>query len=720
MSAIDQIYEKLTEVFGGNDRMQFFTLMMPGMVLEPETYAYDVAGDKPVRVAEAESRLVNQLYDVSQITIGSNGRHLASQYLQALGKLVPRFEPRMARVKTALRAYLAEPCTAVLDDGRAFSGSRQELYFTLYDAWARRKQAWEQKQADEREGLEKRFPGDPAAALTAYDEWFETVADAELMLVDAAAARVVGVLSPADMDAILGVLEAGTGGEIEEARRMVSDVRLRSRTGGYVYPVELRPANWFDALLSDADPDDLLDAPEYLATKLSARRDALRATISQVQSLLAGATGDVTALSQKLSDAQAAYGSAQTGLLTTYTENLASAASIYIAKKQKKGDAPDPTKADLDGLAGKVDGANPPAKAASFDEKDVQLIAKGQETLISSQSAYVDAAQQLVAAAQKLASAQATTYGGLQPYLARLQQQAADLDTLWDQLGISAARSQPAPTPPATMDDKGNAIPAPAPVAKRSAGSDRFLDLTFYFETTDMTDSSSLQTSASQTSWSVSVFLGSASGSSSSSSSNSVHDMLDKGTAIEIGLKAMRVDVDREWFDPGVFALTRDLESVNATPIARAPLSDWSKDLAEQNDAILPCYPVSFLVAKDITLKFKADAQQLHAARSVADSQSAVGGGFLCFSASHSESSHSESQSVSTSSESSVISIHIRSPQVIGWFMEFAPEDHSTAAADDTLSILEYLRQIELAPPTPSPVLPAGKVPVPALVGAPG
>ncbi|HEX8211698.1 MAG TPA: hypothetical protein VF584_16105 [Longimicrobium sp.] len=717
MSAIDQIYDQMDQVFGGNNPMQYFTLMMPGMVLDLETYAYDVAGEKPVRVADAESRLVNQLFDVCQVTGTSNGRQLSSQYLQALGKLVPRFDPALATVKTALRAYLAEPCTSVLEDGTTFTGTRQELYFVLYDAWALRKQAWQQLQDDQRQKFQAQFPKAPAAALSAYDEWFETVADANLMLVDAAEARVAIVLSPADMDAIQGVLEAGTGGEIEEARRNVTDVRLRSTSGGYVYPVDLSPVDWFESLVSDTDPKDLLDAPAYLALKLSARRGALSATISQVLSLLSSATGDVATLAQKLSDAQNAYGSAQNALLGTMTGNLATAADMYLASQQNGGATADPTTTDLDPLAGQVDATSdtPPSTPSTFTQADVDAIKNGQEALLQSQSAYLTAAQNLATSAQNLASAEATTYAGLEPYLARLQQQAQDLDTLWAQIGTSMA------SPPAASAAPASGTPSPAP--QRSAASDRFMDLTFYFSSDDMSDSSSLQSSASQTSWSGGLFFGSAGGSSSSSSSSSMHAMMEANTMIEIGMQVMRVDVDRGWFDPGVFALTGDLESLNSTPIAGAPVTTWGTTPVAPAPAILPCYPVSFLVAKDITLKFQANKSQLNAARQVADSQSAVGGGFLCFSASHSESSHSESQSVTTSSSTSVLTIHIGSPQIIGWVMEFTPQDLSTQPSDG-LSILQYLKNSETPVPAPAPGstsrVPARRVPVPALVGSAG
>jgi hypothetical protein len=126
---------------------------------------------------------------------------------------------------------------------------------------------------------------------------------------------------------------------------------------------------------------------------------------------------------------------------------------------------------------------------------------------------------------------------------------------------------------------------------------------------------------------------------------------------------------------------------------------NWDKSGA-LSTAILPCFPVAFVVTKDVTIKCKATSSSLAAVHSVADSQSASGGGFLCFSCSSSSASHSDSQSLSTKTEGLVVTIQMPGPQILGWFLEMTPEDKShplsaTAQPVPNIDLLKYISQLQ-------------------------
>ena len=91
----------------------------------------------------------------------------------------------------------------------------------------------------------------------------------------------------------------------------------------------------------------------------------------------------------------------------------------------------------------------------------------------------------------------------------------------------------------------------------------------------------------------------------------------------------------------------------------------------------MPAYPVSFIIAKDVTMKIAIDDQHKDVAQSVLQQASSSGGGFLCFSASSSRASGQTSKSFYFKIEENNLVIKIPGPQVIGWFMEFVPEDKS-------------------------------------------
>lgn len=776
-SVIDQIHSKLNELLGGTNPNQMFCMMMPGTSLDQATYAWDTKGAKPATVKLAESELVNQMFDPVKVTASSNGRHLAYQYLQALSVLVPRFDAALADVKGDLRDFLNSQPDYRLADGSRYPGSVRELYFKLLGEWIDKKQAWEKMQDDMRKILEKETP---QVAEDKYLVWYETTAEGRLTELDALMGKLLSFFAPADMDAMLGALAAGPGGAIEEARNTVLDIREPSPHGGFVYPVELRPADWFLDLASDAHPDDLLDAPEYLALKLSARQEALEASIAQVTALIQRKVSDkqLVELASAASDAQREYSSAQTSLVSKYSDNTAIAVKIYLRSKQQDSD---PTK-KAEAINKSADALDK-AKGGSGKNKspitpnDVDDLVKGQNELVAAQQTLTQNALKVASSGLAVVNAGADDFGELQPMLTRLQALLADVQSMESQLDRSLNNPRQLPPPPLSVSDAdkeslekvaleaekvanagGNPeavyqatvepagklarelaalLPVAAdlkdmdstqtaqairakvnelrltPKVEKSPGSDRFMSLTMYMTSDEMDQQSKLSSSYSQTDWNCSLFFGSAGGSSSESKLSSAKDYCESSTAIEIGMKVAKVEIERGWFEPGLFNLSGEMNRLSADKISVGAISpDDRKAFDEAKDSLLPCFPVAFVVAKDVQIRFKASASQLHAVKQVADSKSAIGGGFLCFSASHSEASHDESQSVSSRADGQVVTINIRSPQILGWFLEFTPADKSVLITEgkdeastaefrsvsDYLSILRKPRTVEGAP----------------------
>jgi hypothetical protein len=77
MSAIHEIHKQIDAAIGPGDPSQFFTMLLPGQILDERMFLYDTSGAKPSLVAVQESRLVNQSFNVAQVTGGSNGRQVA-------------------------------------------------------------------------------------------------------------------------------------------------------------------------------------------------------------------------------------------------------------------------------------------------------------------------------------------------------------------------------------------------------------------------------------------------------------------------------------------------------------------------------------------------------------------------------------------------------------------------------------------------------------------
>jgi hypothetical protein len=897
-NAIEQIYDKLAEVFGGTNLNQVFCMMMPGTSLDARQYTYDTTREKPATVQEAESKLTDQLFDIAKVTGSSNGKRLSTQYIQALSVLVPNFNPVVPPLKKTLRDFLNTPVPAgALVDGQPFTGTIQQYYFRLYEGWIQAKEAWEKKVLDKKQEL----ASDPATEKEKYLEWYEQVAEGELAKLDEAMARVLGVLAPSDMNAMLGALASGPGGEIAEAVNATKDIRLASPNGGFFYPVDLLPRDWFLELASDEDPVNLLQDPEFIAASISAKRQALLASISQIQGAISQmpTQGDLKTAADALVTEQKKYVAAQNELLNTYTENTATAVTIYLEKYGEAG-ASDKQKA-LDDEANKVAAAKGVKTAngaqkrggGGFGVDDLGNLVKGQVRLDNAQSALLTSAQALAAAGLTLGAEEAAHFGDLPILLERLQAQLADLKAAKDELARSIAtqRSRPRPevgAPPdvlkkraeeavnnagkasdleaalkvvedacgdeaglkalkqaaqeafdkpkdaliaaitpiaddisrlsalnkavadaeaaadldaafkavenacgldpgltefkdaakkareassATKDTlltairsfqtkngdvaittdiaakvakavadasaardfraalkvvkgacgegptgkllnlKNAANDAPenqskdaliaaitplaeaigAPAAARSAGSQRFMDLQFSFSASDMSRISSTDGSFSKTSWGVNLFFGSASGSSTTGKASSAQHAFDSSTEIKIGLKAAKVDIQRGWFNPGLFMLSGEMSRLSKRPVSygRMPpkttgkpgedeTQDWADDkIKHLNDALLPAFPVAFLVVKDVNITFQASESSFGAVKTLVDSRSAAGGGFLCFSASSSSASRSVRSGIQSRSHGRVIHIAMPGPQILGWFLETTPKDES-------------------------------------------
>ena len=720
-NAIEQIYDQIGQVLGGTNPDQLLSMVMPGTTLDAKSYAYDTTQMKPAIVQEAESRLTDQMFDLAKVSGSSNGQRVSSQFLQALSVLTPNFNYMMPVMKDALRDFINAPMPAnTLLDGKPFAGTLQEYYFKLYDNYIAVKQAWETRIVEKKDEL----ASDRASENEKYLEWYEQIAEGELLKIDEALGKVLAVFSPADMDAILGALAAGPGGEIQEASNTVKDIQLASPDGGYFYPVDLTPDDWFLDLPSDLDPANLLQDPAFIADAINTKRQALLASISQVQAMLNDmpTKGDIKAAAEKLQVAQNAYVQAQNNLVSSYADNTVAAVNMYLQMETGGvaggGDTDEEILGDLNTEAKKVDKAKGGDGTKGATKKDgtalvaadVQTLLTGQKTLIGAQSALQTSSQAVADAGMNLASQQASYFGDLPLILARMQAQLADLVNQQNDLGAAMG---PGVTP---LPKLGNAPAKPVPATvNKSETSQRFMDLQMSFSTSDMEASASTDTSFSQTSWSVDLFFGSASGSSSSSSAVTAKNSFDTKTEIQVAFKAAKIDIERDWLDPGIFKLSKDMSRLSTTKVSEGALPtksvkdssgntstviDWP-NVPALNSALFPSFPVAFIVVKDVNITFNATESSLKAVQTVLDSKSAVGGGFLCFSASSSSASHSDHSSTSVKSEGTTIRISMPGPQILAWYLEMTPADQSTVLSSSDagsgtadINILQFVKQL--------------------------
>ncbi|MCF0225716.1 MAG: hypothetical protein HUK20_15730, partial [Fibrobacter sp.] len=288
------IYDKVNDAVGGNNPNQMLTLLLPGISLAQEDYKYDLDKTKPIVVEANESRLVNKLYDPYELCVADNGKTLQNQYKSALNLLSPKLNAKIAKAKNMMRRFLL---TKYPDMDPEKIDTLQEKYFELFQNYLNASEKWAEIQKNKRDELKAFYKLDNpdftpdqnkeayANYNNAYLEWYQIYAEAELNIVNKERARILTVFTPNDMNIIEGILDCGSGAELNEARRTLENTRKLNPDGGYTYPVKLVPSNWFENLDTSIPAIDLLQSPTILKDELALAKTRQITLAAKIQAL---------------------------------------------------------------------------------------------------------------------------------------------------------------------------------------------------------------------------------------------------------------------------------------------------------------------------------------------------------------------------------------------------------------------------------------------------
>lgn len=277
---IEAFYAKVNGLVGGDNPDEHLCLMVPGISLNKEDYAFNKV--KSPTVEANESRLVNKLYDPYNLVNSDNGRTLPNQYLSALNLLTPKLNTVIAKAKNELRKLLMKkyPYTFVYADGTKEYRSNstfQEVYFYLYSEYLDTMQKWAKKQTEQIAKLGR--------GTDEYLEWYQNNAEVELNIINQKRAKLMAMFSPNDMKILEGVLDSGSGAELQEARQLMNNLKKMNPDGSYTYPVTLYPSDWHKYLDTSFTPVDLLQAPEKLADELRVLAFRKNALLGQIEAI---------------------------------------------------------------------------------------------------------------------------------------------------------------------------------------------------------------------------------------------------------------------------------------------------------------------------------------------------------------------------------------------------------------------------------------------------
>ena len=669
---IDLLYNQIESVIGGENPNQFLCLTLPGQALTAKDFAYDYKNkaEKGLMVEANESRLANKLFDPCRVTGGDNGMTLPYQYRSALDTLTPKLNEKIAKAKNQLRELLLTPYPYDFGDENTKSYTLQEVFYRLYDDYVAAERTWSEKQNKKKEALRNIYPDTSEENNIHYNneylQWYETVARGESLALNEKRAKVLSVFSPNDMDILNGVLDSGSGAELEQAREILENIQRLTPDGGIVYPVKFNPTNWFELLNTSFIPSDLLDSPESLAMRLrnlSARRITLSSQISNLTNLIdeEDRSKELEKNKNDAKNARDALNEAQNELISSYGEGVKTVIdTAFTIAPIFSGGVPNSI---ISRLASGLKFDKNDQSVDSLIDKITAILSKNQKL----QNDYITKSQQL--SNVLLEEAINKNLLQLKQLLPPIQEQLERINTEIQEILEKMKVAQ-------TVNSGKETESVQTPIVPEG-----FTQVLIDVAASQIDKESNSHSSASNSPYGASLWFAGYSGKKETNSSTFAELCHSQNTSVRVGMNVAKVGIEREWFNPGIFVLTKDMFNVSTSRVS--PIKDYSEITEERlsdmsRSHILPCYPVAMLVAKDISIQVVTSDQLSNTFSATMEEHVSHGGGFLLFSGAKSSSSSFGSSGIHTSSTDKSFNIKITTPQIIGYYLQATPADKST------------------------------------------
>lgn len=686
------VYDEIAATIGGTNDNQFLSLQIPGTILFADDYRYDVENNapKPPMVEANESRLANKMFDPCRITGGDNGFSLPYQYESALDILSPKLNKNVADFKNKLRQLLLNEYSYDFGDGEETKSSMQEVYFKLYNDYLDSVNAWKDEQKAKQESLSEEFP-DNTEFKNEYLKWFEENAEKRNSVIDQKLAKILSVFSPTDMKILEGVLDSGSGAELQESRQALKRVRKMTPTGGYIYPVRMNPPDWFNKIGSSFTPTDLMKTPEYLSADLqdnSIRRMQLCSYIENMGLL----RKDPEIV--ELYDAAKRMGKLLDSAIETATKKiyeLSEARNSLNFDKSTKPTLPEIRKllfpaTDLQASLGKESRqliyeklrsresstASPIIALDDFAKIEVGQITRASNCKIS----YVNMITQLKNRLNRIAHPidpdqvpDAGLASILDPVAKQFDQVNEKIDKLTQEINYATGLIN------STREITSSKAMTPS----------GFTQINIEREMIDIINESASASSSGVNANGVNFLFFGRSTKYKSSNSSSILKKFEK-CHVSISMNVTKVGIERDWFNPGIFALTRDMIKLGSSMIAPAKSYDGITEqrLIDMKDCLFPCYPVAMVIARDMSISFEfLESEDISEQYKFIEKQALSGSGFLLFSNMTGNTTMQQSSSHVSIQGKSIV-VRNDATQLIGHYLEATRPDESTSM--DTLT----------------------------------
>ncbi len=684
-----QIYDEIDSKLGGNGYNQFLCLLIPGMILDDADYRYDLKKEIKGPVIEAnESRLANRMFDPCQIASSDNGRNLAYQYKMALDMLTPKVNKRLALQKNRLRKLLISPYPYDFGDGVEQGYTLQEVYFRLYDEYMDEIYKWKKFLTAKQAELMEQYPLKEEYE-NAYLEWYENNAEDYLDVINEKKSKVLTVFSPNDMKILEGILDSGSGAELQEARQNLYNYRKLTPSGGYIYPVSFEPPNWFDMIGTSFTPVELMESPEKIVEqvqRMSLRRVFLYSGIYDICRIIGNDLGS-SKLKPLMNSVEKYRQEVEKYTLKSPYFRLVPKTLLPIVEIKSKSKIQITERLLNKLLGGAFQNLEVQKTKDIKAEKSILSEINGlNRSLLDAHDRYLEQSYELaelllrLVEEKEIREKKSNSYGELiKPLKTELDVLNESLEKAFQRLSISTA----------VHENMSEDMPDEDIIAPQMPKG--FTKVEFE------TDIESLDTKPDYVSSGTAAAYG-GSFLFNGHRSRRLEKILTKRIAttatglittgqsskkckVQVSMHVVKIGIRRDWFNPGVFALTGDMFRLSEALIA--PTTDLSSKgfnesrLLEMQDKIFPCYPVSMVLARNMQIKFKYEEKIDEETRALFEKHAMSNGGFLIFRG-RDENGNSDLAGVHTYFTDQTVTLTFDTTQVIGYYLQATAPDKSS------------------------------------------
>jgi len=752
---IDEFYEEVNKTIGGRNDNQILTLLLPGIALSKSDFEYNYINNeaKGPNIEANESRLANKLYDYATIVGGDNGKTLEHQYKSALDMMTPKINPILANAKNQLRELLLKPypykfgprnikkaeywedndkkntitkpqenTLEINDNSTIFSF--QEVFFRLYSdyvdqlgEWATQRQLAKdhfQKQSD-RKGF-----SDPVKknqwVENQYLQWYEDNAESWLTAVNHKMSVLLSVFSDNDMKIIEGILESGSGAELQEARQTLRNFKKINPDGGYIYPVKFNPTNWFDYLNTSFTPVDLVNSPATLInelTNLYNQRDYINQRILDVSEQIPS-TDELDKLKENVDLAREEYNQCDRTLQSVVTNSFSDFAKFATkticaacCPSEKIYEGIDKIQAGQT-IESIKDQNTSNENTRTFVEEafnNLKDVKKDSDSNATINDAFTTAENKdhNVSALRTGLSISNTVNSGIDiliegtnrvnltqhVYLQKITDYTNEIvklyekDTKYQNLTnlirtlkmekISVENKIKVLEAKLSISDSKNLNTCFSETVKPPAVPNGFTQLIIDHTVSQSEQENNSAASSSESSSTSGFWIFRKSTHSSSSSSSTESFCKQKNAQIKIGMNIAKVGIERQWFNPGIFALTKEMYSIAESDDLK--ISFGPEGGKKLNECVFPCFPTAMVIARDVTIQLTSADSMDESKASQISSECSSSKTFFVFNAGDSSSSHATSAKSLTKNDSYTVTMRFTTPQVIGFYQQIVPKD---------------------------------------------